>query len=116
MNLFTNNPFGTKRFTEDIKNEAFLRAEVVPAVINGDYGYGLERKINLESAGYDNNVVQRLVNDLVIRIDKGTEKFAKSTRKRKIKMLKQRREKAISGYMSKMINPCEDENDEDLWY
>ena len=34
MNLFTSNLFGTKRTTEEIKNEAFLRAEVVPAVLN----------------------------------------------------------------------------------
>lgn len=109
MNLFTSNLFGTKRTTEEIKNEAFLRAEVVPAVINGDYGYGIERKMNLQIKGYDNNLVQRLVNDLVIRIDKGTEKFSRSNNKAK-EILKQRREKVISDYMSEMINPCEDDD------
>lgn len=109
MNLFTSNLFGTKRTTEEIKNEAFLRAEVVPAVINGDYGYGFERKMNLQIKGYDNNLVQRLVNDLVIRIDKGTEKFSRSNNKAK-EILMQRREKVISDYMYKMINPCEDDN------
>lgn len=109
MNLFTSNLFGTKRTTEEIKNEAFLRAEVVPAVINGDYGYGVERKMNLQIKGYDNNLVQRLVNDLVIRMDRGAEKFSKSNNKAK-EILKQRREKAISDYISKMINPCEDDN------
>lgn len=108
MNLFTSNLFGTKRTTEEIKNEAFLRAEVVPAVINGDYGYGFERKMNLQIKGYDNNLVQRLVNDLVIRIDRGTEKFSKSNNKAK-EILRQRREKVISGYISEMINPCEGE-------
>lgn len=109
MNLFTSNLFGTKRTTEEIKNEAFLRAEVVPAVINGDYGYGFERKMNLQIKGYDNNLVQRLVNDLVIRIDRGTEKFSRSNNKAK-EILGQRREKVISGYMSEMINPYKDED------
>ena len=109
MNLFTSNLFETKRTTEEIKNEAFLRAEVVPAVINGDYGYGFERKMNLQIKGYDNNLVQRLVNDLVIRIDRGTEKFSKSNNKAK-EILRQRRDKIVSNYMSEMINPCEDDD------
>ena len=109
MNLFTSNLFGTKRTTEEIKNEAFLRAEVVPAVINGDYGYGVERKMNLQIKGYDNNLVQRLVNDLVIRMDRGAEKFSKSNNKAK-EILRQRRDKIVSNYMSEMINPCEDDD------
>ena len=113
MNLFTSNLFGTKRTTEEIKNEAFLRAEVVPAVINGDYGCGFERKMNLQIKGYDNNLVQRLVNDLVIRMDRCTEKFAKSNRKRKIEMLKQRRDKIVSDYMNNVINSHADDCEEE---
>ena len=103
MNLFTSNLFGTKRATEEIKNEAFLRAEVVPAVINGEYGYGFERKINLQSKGYDNKLVQCLVNDLVIRADRGAEKFSKSNTKAK-EILKQRKAQLISNYMTNAIN------------
>lgn len=53
--------------------------------------------------------MQRLVNDLVIRIDRGTEKFSRSNNKAK-EILRQRREKVISGYMSEMINPYKDED------
>lgn len=112
MNLFTDNLFGTKRTTEEIKNEAFLRAEVVPAVINGDYGYGFERKMNLQIKGYDNNLVQRLVNDLVIRIDRGTEKFSRSNNKAK-EILRQRRDKIVSNYMNNVIDTCAVDREEE---
>lgn len=112
MNLFTSNLFGTKRTTEEIKNEAFLRAEVVPAVINGDYGYGVERKMNLQIKGYDNNLVQRLVNDLVIRMDRGTEKFSKSNNKAK-EIIKQRRDKIVSNYMNNVIDTCAIDREEE---
>lgn len=51
------------RYTEPISN-AELDAIAV-AVINGTYGNGTERKKNLTKAGYDYNVIQKRVNELM---------------------------------------------------
>lgn len=40
-------------------------AEVAKEVINGKWGNGADRKINLEAAGYDYNAVQEKVNELL---------------------------------------------------
>ena len=39
-------------------------------IIAGKWGNGDERKRKLESAGYDYNIVQKCVNDLVALMDK----------------------------------------------
>ena len=40
-----------------------VTAEIVNAVIRGDYGNGAARKANLEKVGYDYEEVQRAVNE-----------------------------------------------------
>ena len=53
------------------KNEAFLRYEVAPIIINGDCTNEIERIINLDNTGYDNNLAKHLANNMLpVDIDK----------------------------------------------
>lgn len=51
------------RYSEPVS--ASVVDAVAVAVINGDYGNGAERKRNLTKAGYDYNIIQKRVNEIL---------------------------------------------------
>lgn len=50
--------------------------EIVEEVINGEWGYGVERKRKLEEKGYDYNLIQTKINRIVTGTDEIIDKLS----------------------------------------
>lgn len=54
--------------------------EIVEEVINGEWGYGVERKRKLEEKGYDYNLIQTKINRIVTGTDEIIDKLSMLTK------------------------------------